>query len=109
MKRFCLALDLKDDDELIRQYEEHHKAVWPEITRAIGDAGITEMEIYRIGTRLFMIMETDDNFNFEHKATMDYGNVKVQECEQLILKFQQPLSCAKKGEKWILMDQIFQL
>ena len=111
MKRYCLAVDLVDDPELIDEYENWHKKenAWPAITKSITDSGITNMEIYRTGNRLFMIMETDDNFNFEHKATMDYGNVKVQEGEQLMWKFQRPLSWAKKGEKGILMDKIFQL
>ena len=56
-----------------------------------------------------MIMETDNSFDFEHKAAMDAANLKVQEWEQLMWKFQQPLSWAKNGEKWILMNKIFQL
>ena len=111
MKRYCLAVDLVDDPELIAQYENRHKKenAWPVITESIGDSGITSMEIYRTGNRLFMIMETDDSFSFERKAAMDEANPKVQEWEQLMWKFQQPLSWAKNGEKWILMDKIFQL
>ena len=111
MKRYCLAVDLIDDPELIAEYENWHKKehAWPAITNSITDSGINNMEIYRTGNRLFMIMETDDSFSFERKATMDEANPKVQEWEQLMWKFQQPLPCAKKGEKWILMDKIFQL
>jgi len=109
MKRYALALDLKDDTGLIREYEEWHQRVWPEIKKSISDAGITNMEIYRTGNRLFMIMETSDDFDFGKKASMDAGNPKVQEWEKLMWKFQQPLPWAKPGEKWILMDKIFQL
>ena len=111
MKRFCLALDLVDDPELIAEYEHWHKKEngWPEIKKSILDGGISNMEIYRTGNRLFMIMETSDDFSFERKAAMDAANPKVQEWEQLMWKFQQPLPWAKNGEKWILMDQIFQL
>ncbi len=56
-----------------------------------------------------MIMETDDTFSFERKGAMDAANPKVQEWEQLMWTFQQPLPWAKEGEKWILMDKIFQL
>ena len=108
MKRFCLALDLKDDDELIRQYEEHHKKVWPEIIEAIKDAGITAMEIYRTGTRLFMIMETTDDFSFEEKDRADKANEKVSAWETLMSTYQQTLPRAKPGEKWLLMKNIFQ-
>ena len=111
MKRYCLALDLVDDPALIAEYENWHKAenIWPAIKKSILDAGITDMEIYRTGNRLFMIVEADDDFSFEKKGVMDAANSEVQKWEQLMWKFQQPLSWAKNGEKWILMDKIFQL
>src|SRR3712207_5826565 len=111
MTQYCLALDLVDDPVLIAEYEHWHKAGngWPEIKKSILDAGIHTMEIYRTGNRLFMIMETDDSFDFERKAAMDAANPKVQQWEQFTWKFQQPLPWAKEGEKWILMDRIFQL
>ncbi|MDE3237280.1 MAG: L-rhamnose mutarotase [Bacteroidota bacterium] len=109
MKRYCLALDLINDSVLIKEYEHWHENVWPEIKKSIADAGITQLEIYRTGNRLFMIMDADDGFSFERKAAMDAANTKVQEWEQLMWKFQQALPWAKEGEKWILMDKIFQL
>lgn len=109
MKRYALALDLKDETDLINEYEEWHKKVWPEIKSSILDSGIVNMEIYRTGNRLFMIMETSDDFDFEKKASMDASNQKVQQWETLMWKFQQPLPWAEPGEKWILMDKIFQL
>jgi len=109
MVKYCLALDLKDDEQLIKEYEEYHQNVWQEIKQSIHDAGITNMEIYRTGNHLFMIMETNENFSFDKKAAMDKANPKVQEWEQLMWKFQQPLPWAKEGEKWILMEKIFTL
>lgn len=111
MKRYTLALDLKDDPELINEYEYWHKAEngWPEIKKSIKDAGITNMEIYRTGNRLFMIMETEEHFSFEQKSQMDASNARVQEWEQLMWKFQQPIPWAKDGEKWIIMNKIFEL
>jgi L-rhamnose mutarotase len=108
-RRYCLALDLVDDPALIAEYERWHQAVWPEIIASIKTAGIEQMQIYRAGNRLFMIMEVNDSFNFEAKARADKDNQKVQEWEQLMWKFQQPLPFAKPGEKWVLMDNIFQL
>jgi len=111
MKRYCLALDLKDDPQLIAEYEHWHKAEnsWPEIRKSILDAEILDMQIYRTGNRLFMIMETSDHFEAKKKEEMDALNPKVQEWEQLMWLFQQPLPWAKEGEKWVIMKQIFKL
>jgi len=109
MKRFCLALDLKEDTKLIAEYESYHKNVWPEIIKSIKDAGIEVLDIYRTGNRMFMIIEAGDNFSFEKKAAMDATITKVQEWENLMWKFQQALPWAKTSEKWILMDKIFEL
>ena len=109
MKRYCLALDLVDDPTLIGEYEQYHHASWPENIKAIKDAGINVMEIYRTGNRMFMIMETNDDFSFEKKSEMDKMNPKVQEWEKLMWKYQQALPHAKSGEKWIMMKKIFEL
>ncbi len=111
MKRYCLALDLKDDAQLIKEYEYWHKKEngWREIKESILNAGIINMEIYRTGNRLFMIMETDDSYDPHKKAEMDASNPNVQEWERLMWKFQQPLPWAKEGEKWVLMEKIFSL
>jgi len=109
MKKYCLALDLKNDPALIKGYIRHHEKVWPEIKDSIAVAGILNMEIYHSGNRLFMIMETEDEFSFERKAEMDHKNLKVQEWEALMWKFQQPLPGSEPGDKWVLMDKIFQL
>ncbi|WDF57124.1 L-rhamnose mutarotase [Mucilaginibacter sp. KACC 22063] len=109
MKRFCLALDLVDDEQLIAEYEKYHETVWPEIKKSITDAGIINMEIYRFGNRMMMIMETEDTFSSEQKALADANNPKVQEWEQLMWKYQQALPGTKPGEKWVLMDKIFSL
>ena len=108
-RRYCLTLDLKDDPGLIAEYERHHQNVWPEIVRSIEEAGITHMEIFRYHTRLFMIMEVNENFSFEAKAEIDAATQKVQEWETLMWKYQQALPGAKPGEKWLLMDRIFSL
>lgn len=107
--RYCLALDLIDDPQLIKEYKDYHQDVWPEIIESIKSSGIEELEIYHVGNRLFMIMTTDDSFSFEKKAAIDAADPKVQEWEELMWKYQQALPVAKKGEKWVLMDRIFQL
>ncbi|MEO6133655.1 MAG: L-rhamnose mutarotase [Ginsengibacter sp.] len=109
MKKYCLALDLKDDDALIAEYEKMHRAVWPEIIASIKNADVDNLEIYRTGNRLFLILEVTDDFSFEKKAAMDAANEKVQEWETLMWNYQQALPKSKPGEKWVLMDKIFTL
>lgn len=109
MTRYCLALDLKDDEALIAEYEKMHQEVWPEIISSIKIADIQNLEIYRTGNRLFMILEAGADFSFEKKAAMDAANETVQKWEELMWKYQQALPTAKPGEKWMMMDKIFSL
>jgi L-rhamnose mutarotase len=108
MKRYCLALDLVDDDALIAEYEAYHQRVWPEILDSIHQLGIGVMEIWRFSNRLFMIMEVDDTFTFAAKDAADAANPKVQEWETLMLKYQRTIPGTKPGQKWVMMDKIFQ-
>ena len=109
MKRYCFALDLKNDAVLIAEYEQYHRQVWPGILQSIKTAGIEQLEIYRIENRLFMIMEVNEDFSFEKKKAMDDSNPLVQEWEALMWNYQQALPTAGPGEKWMLMEKIFQL
>jgi len=108
-RRYCMTLDLKDDPKLITEYKKHHERIWPEIAESIKQAGVEDMEIYLLGTRMFMIMEVNDKFSFDKKQKMDSENPKVREWEELMWKFQQSLPQAKPGEKWLLMERIFKL
>jgi L-rhamnose mutarotase len=108
-RRFCLTLDLKDDPDLIAEYKRYHEKIWPEITRSIKDSGIEDMEIYLLGTRMFMIIEVNESFSFEAKAKADQLNLRVQEWERLMGTFQKSLPQAKPGEKWRLMERVFKL
>lgn len=109
MQRYCLTLDLKEDAAIIEEYKKIHKNVWPDILERIKADGITVMDIYNIGNRLFMIMEVKDGFSFEEKAASDAADPRVQEWENFMWNFQQQLPWAKPGEKWVIMDKIFEL
>ena len=108
-RRFCLTLDLKNDPKLIAEYKRYHEKIWPEITQSIKDSGIEDMEIYLLGTRMFMIVEVNEQFSFEAKAESDRTNPRVQEWEKLMGTFQQLLPGTKPGEKWLLMERVFKL
>jgi L-rhamnose mutarotase len=109
MQRFCLTLDLKNDPALIAEYERYHEQIPAEIEASIKNSGIIAMQIFRLDTRMFMIIDANDDFSFERKAAMDASNPHVQAWEELMWKFQEPLPQAKAGEKWLLMNQIFEI
>jgi len=107
--RYCLALDLQPHPGLIAEYEKWHREVWPEIKQSILSSGITEMEIWRLEDRLFMIMETAEGFSFAAKAAMDAADPVVQKWEELMWKYQVAVPGGRPGEKWRLMTKIFGL
>lgn len=107
--RYCLALDLKNDEALISAYLKHHQNVWPEIELSLKSSGITALDIYRVENRLFMIIETNEAFSWEKKEQADQNNPKVQQWEELMWTFQQALPNSKEGEKWRMMEKIYTL
>lgn len=108
-RRYCFALDLKPDPALVAEYEAHHRQVWPGILQSIRDAGIEQLQIYRVEYRLFMVMEVNESFSFEKKKAMDNANAEVRDWEALMWKYQQALPSAVQGEKWLPMKKIFEL
>ena len=109
MKRFCQTLELREDAELIRQYVEAHAHVWPEIKAGIREVGILDMEIYISGTRLFMICETEDDFDWERDNARLAKLPRQAEWEAYVSRFQQADASASSAEKWRLMERIFKL
>lgn len=110
MKTYCFALDLQDDPTLIAEYKRYHELenVWPEVLERILDGGVLSEEIYLAGNRLFMILQTTDSFSLGAKRIADRMNARMQEWEGLMSKFQKPLPHAPAGEKWVLMEKIFE-
>jgi L-rhamnose mutarotase len=106
-RRHCLTLDLKDDPTLIARYREHHRAVWPEVLDALRAAGIVQAEIYLRGTRMVMILDVGPEFSFEAKSAADAANPVVQRWEALMWQFQQALPGTPPGEKWQVMERIW--
>ncbi len=111
MQRTCLALDLKNDPAGIAAYEHYHKPdhIWPEIPEGIRAAGILDMQIYRIGTHLFMIVETPDGLDLD-AAFAAIGSMPLQsEWAAFMDGFQQRLAEALPNEHWAKMSCVFSL
>ena len=108
-QKYCLALDLNEDPTLMTEYKKYHEKIWPEITESIVNSGIENLDIYCVGNRLFMIIEANETFTFEKKEKNDVNNPVVQKWEELMWKYQKALPWAKEGEKWMLMEKIFDL
>jgi L-rhamnose mutarotase len=109
MPRHCLTLDLKKNEAAIAEYKRYHKKIWPEVKETLLDAGVLTMEIYLLGTRMFMIMDVDETFSLSAKASADAVNAKVQEWETTMQQFQQQLPEARGDQWWMVMDKIFSL
>ncbi|WP_158791595.1 L-rhamnose mutarotase [Granulicella sp. L60] len=109
MPRHCFALDLKDDENGIAAYKRYHEKIWPEIKQSLLDAGVAKMEIYLLGTRMFMIMDVVDGFSLTAKAAADASNTRVQQWEALMRTFQQQLPNAGAEQWWTEMERVFDL
>jgi L-rhamnose mutarotase len=111
VQRICLSLELKEDPDLIGEYIYWHQKdhIWPEIPEGIRAAGISRMEIYRLGNRLFMIIEAGPEFDFERDMKRLAGFPRQQEWEAFVSAFQKSLPGETSSEKWKLMEKIFSL
>lgn len=106
--KHCLTLDLKNNKNTIAEYEKWHSPnkIWKEIPEGIRQVGIQQMEIYRWENRLFMIIETADNFIWDEQMQKLSTLPKQKEWELLMDAYQQKLT---DNEKWQPMKNIFKL
>ncbi|WP_294735948.1 L-rhamnose mutarotase [uncultured Pseudomonas sp.] len=108
-QRYCLALDLIDDEALIAEYQQLHQRIWPAVAEHLRGQQIVEMQIWRLGTRLFMVMDTAAGFSFEALDQAARANPEVQAWETLMWRFQAPTPWTDPGGKWQPLTQIFSL
>ena len=107
MKRYCQTLYLVDNEELIQKYCDVHKNVWPEIIEGQRAVGILDMQIYRKGRSLFMIMDTVDDFDFERDMARLATLPRQAEWEAYVAQCQGAAPSLPSTEKWHLMERIF--
>ena len=111
VKRYCQTLDLREDPALVAEYRRLHSpsGVWQEILDGIRSVGILEMEIYLVGTRLFMIVETPLDFDWDSAMQRLSALPRQAEWEALTARYQKASASASSAEKWQLMERIFHL
>lgn len=108
--RQCLALDLRDDPALIARYEALHRRIWPEVAAHLHSHGVTGMEIHRLGTRMVMVLETDDAVHdAQAMALAAATDPKLGEWEALMWALQASTPWTAPGDKWTPMACIFRL
>lgn len=111
VKRYCQTLDLKNDPDLIARYVEAHSRYksWPEIRAGIREVGILEMEIYILGNRLFMIVDTPLDFDWESAMARLATLPRQAEWENYVAIFQACKEGSTSDEKWQMMERMFYL
>ena len=111
VKRYCQTLNLKDNPELVAEYRKRHAEgeVWPETLAAIREVGILEMEIYILDTKLFMIVETPLDFEWDSAMAKMATLPRQEEWEAYMAVFQQAEAGASSADKWHLMERMFHL
>lgn len=111
VKRYCQTMDLKDDQKLIAEYMRRHSKAeaWPEIRAGIREVGILEMEIYILGNRLFMIVETPLDFDWDTAMKRLATLPRQEEWENYMAIFQVCKEGATSDEKWNMMQRMFYL
>ena len=111
VKRYCQTMDLKDEPALIKEYRNRHSEEnsWKEILDGIRAVGILEMEIYILGSRLFMIVETPLDFDWDSAMAKLATLPRQQEWEEYMAMFQDCDATATSDEKWKMMERMFHL
>jgi L-rhamnose mutarotase len=110
MRVYARTLNLKDDAEIVRRYDEHHRGVWPEVERGLRAIGIESMRIWLLGRRLFMLMETADGFDEDRDwARYMASDPRIAEWQSLMESLQEPVAEAKADEWWANMELVYSL
>ena len=110
MKRYARTVNLRDDPEVIRQYEAYHAHVWPEVNAGIERSGVRQMIIWRYGRQLFMYMETADDYDLNTlPPPPESVHPREREWDLLMRGFQETVPGAPPGSKWVEMKEVYAL
>jgi L-rhamnose mutarotase len=109
VKTFGLTLTLQDDPDKIAAYRRFHQAVWPEVTARLRACGVERMQIFLRGTRLFMYLVTDDNFDPRQDFARINEDATSARWNALMAELQARAPEANPDEWWALMELVFDM
>ena len=110
MSRHVLTVNLKDEPGIVETYRRHHREVWPEVQASLRQHGVEQMDIYLLGRRLVMIVETRDGLSYRAAfASHASSSARVREWERLMKSLQEAPAEASAGEWWAVMEPVFHL
>ena len=111
VKRYVQFLEISDDPQMVAQYRKCHdeEHSWQEVRDGIRQVGILEMELYILGNKVVMIVDTPANFDWETAMARLATLPRQAEWEAFVSKFQGCSSEARSDEKWKMMERIFRL
>jgi L-rhamnose mutarotase len=107
MKCYAFTINLKDDPEVIRQYDAYHRAVPPAVIEYARNRGILRSKIFRLGRHLFMFIETTDDFQPSGGLVPRLkDDPEVRKFEGLMRTIQEKLPGAGADEWWAQMQLV---
>ncbi len=110
-KRYCQVLEISDKPDLIARYKECHseESHWKEIRDGIRSVGILEMELYIHGNKVFMIVDTEIDFEWNEAMKRLSTLPRQAEWEAFVSELQECDPDATSDQKWELMERMFYL
>ena len=110
-KRYVQTLELRDNPDMTNEYRKWHSEEyhWKEIRDGIKAVGILEMEIYILGTRLVMIVDTPEDFDWQTAMDKLATLPRQAEWEAFVARLQGCRADARSDEKWQMMERMFYL
>lgn len=109
MKTYALTLCLQDDPRKIEEYQRYHQNVWPEVLADLRAVGIEEMKIFLRGQRMFMYIETADDFDVRRDFPRAQASERSREWNRFMETLQERAPEASPDEWWAPMELVFSM
>lgn len=104
LKRYAFQLRLRPGVE--EEYEEAHRAVWPEMLALLKSVGIHEYSIFRRDELLILTLRAAD---FEESWSRLDGHPVNLRWQEAMAPLFAPLEGLRGGERFPMMEEVFYL